>query len=635
MDIDTRNINGITYNGNIVSELWVDGEKAWPLSPTPIGDFDVRLTLSGGTIEVHTYSDGIIPYNAFSGRTDIVNVEIGDGITTIGHNAFDHCESLSSVTFGSGITTFTQSLFGSMAFSCCYSLTSIELPMNISVVPKYILVECTSLTSVTIPSGVTTVDGGAFSSCRSLSSITCYAVNAPELPNPYTFADMPSEGILYVPYGSDYSSWIGTSATSGDKLGSGWTIRSKVPDNDVVLKMSNNTYSSMTYSGGVIPDYEFQNRQDFKEVYIGDGIKTIGIYAFKGCSAITTVYGDGVETIGEYGFFDNTALTMADFSSIKSIGNRAFNWCKSLRSINLHNVITVGNYAFMATPLTAITFPSTTTSIGNDVLSGCSSLTAMSLLSETMTTVPVGMCNYCSALRTVTLSPSIKHIGDWAFSNFFSSNLDRNSSFFAQIETIGDSAFRYSVIPYALPNIKSIGANAFRECVGSSHSLTLGSGLTTIGQDAFSNTSELSSINIPSGVTSMGNYICYNDTSLTSVTFEEGLTRISETAFTNTRIVNLVIPNSVTFVGSYSFTKNGSLRTIDVGSGVTDIGWQTFCECSNAKSFTIRALTPPSMYSINTLPNNGCPIYVPSSALSTYQSTAKWSDGASRMQAIP
>lgn len=241
-------ISAVNFNNTSVTEVQFNGIKVWPLSPTPIGDFDVRLTLINATTEVHTYSDGVIPYNAFSGRTDIVKVEIGDGITTIGHNSFDHCESLSSVTFGSGVTTFTQSLFGSMAFSCCYSLTNIELPLNISVVPKYLLIECTSLTSVTIPSGVTTVDGGAFSSCWSLSSITCYAVNAPELPNPYTFADMPSEGILNVPQGSDYSSWIGTSATSGDKLGSGWTIEYIPVEYNIfgqVLMYDNNTSSLM------------------------------------------------------------------------------------------------------------------------------------------------------------------------------------------------------------------------------------------------------------------------------------------------------------------------------------------------------------------------------------------------------
>ena len=71
-------------------------------------------------------------------------------------------------------------------------------------------------TSVTIPNSVTSIGSYAFSYCSSLTYVTCYATTAPALSS-NVFENLPRNGTLYVPNGSDYSSWLSS-------LPRGWTI---------------------------------------------------------------------------------------------------------------------------------------------------------------------------------------------------------------------------------------------------------------------------------------------------------------------------------------------------------------------------------------------------------------------------
>ena len=94
---------------------------------------------------------------------------------------------------------------------------------------------------------------------------------------------------------------------------------------------------------------------------------------------------------------------------------------------------------------------------------------------------------------------------------------------------------------------------------------------------------------IADGITEIGNYAFYNCTNLTSIT----------------------IPNSVTSIGSYAFQDCQDLTSITIGNGVTSIGTLAFAGCTSLTSITI----PSSVTSIGNGAFDGCPnlktIYVP------------------------
>ena len=121
------------------------------------------LTITG-IGEMKDWGRNARPWSPYS---DVKQVIIGDGVTTIGGSAFSYCSSLTSVTIGSSVTDI-----GSSAFSGCSSLTSVTIGSSVTEIGGYAFSGCSSLTSLTIPNSVTDIGSSAFSGCSSLTSVT-------------------------------------------------------------------------------------------------------------------------------------------------------------------------------------------------------------------------------------------------------------------------------------------------------------------------------------------------------------------------------------------------------------------------------------------------------------------------------
>ena len=89
--------------------------------------------------------------------------------------------------------------------------------------------------------------------------------------------------------------------------------------------------------------------------------------------------------------------------------------------------------------------------------------------------------------------------------------------------------------------------------------------VTSIGYNAFSRLSNVTSINIPEGVTTIGDNAFYGCTALTSINIPEGVTDIEERAFEDcTALTSVTIPKSLQFIGAYAFYKCTNIKTVNI-----------------------------------------------------------------------
>lgn len=120
-------------------------------------------------------------------------------------------------------------------------------------------------------------------------------------------------------------------------------------------------------------------------------------------------------------------------------------------------------------------------------------------------------------------------------------------------------------------------------------------------------------VNDLDGLTSIGDYAFYNCTQLTGITIPNGVTRIGNQAFAYcTALESAVIPDSVTYFGERLFYNSTALKKV-----------------------TLRATTPPTIKTdtFSNVPTT-CVFEVPSEAVEAYKAAQYWSALASQIVAI-
>ena len=157
------------------------------------------------------------------------------------------------------------------------------------------------------------------------------------------------------------------------------------------------------------------------------------------------------------------------------------------------------------------------------------------------------------------------------------------------VTSIGNEAFSAcsSLTSVTIPNsVTSIRGYAFSGC--SLTSITIPNSVTSIGERAFSDCSSLTSVTISNSVTSIGNEAFYRCYRLTSVTIPNSVTSIGERAFYECRsLTSVTIPNSVTSIGKDTFSNCSSLTSVTIPNSVTSIGDGAFFGCSSLTSIII------------------------------------------------
>ena len=240
-----------------------------------------------------------------------------------------------------------------------------------------------------------------------------------------------------------------------------------------------------------------------------------------------------------------------------------------------------------------------TASSGSFAFYGAST-TSHILKKDTTTTENIHQV-YTNAVQKIEIGSNAS-IADYAFNRCYSL---ASVTIPSGVTSIGTTAFDgcYSLTSVTIPSgVTSISGYAFQSCT-SLTSVTIPSGVTSIGTTAFGSCYSLTSVTIPSGVTSIGTYAFSSCYSLTSVTIPSGVTSIDTAAFYYCySLASVTIPSGVTSIGGSAFRGCYSLASVTIPSGVTSIGGSAFRDCYSLASITI----PDSVTSIGTYAFQSC-----------------------------
>ena len=134
--------------------------------------------------------------------------------------------------------------------------------------------------------------------------------------------------------------------------------------------------------------------------------------------------------------------------------------------------------------------------------------------------------------------------------------------------------------------ITSIGNDAFSDCE-SLVSAELAEGITSIGDGAFTGCYDLEKINIPNSVTSIGYDAFDSCWTLPSLELPSGLSKLESSAVSFTAFKELTVPHGVKVVDSYLAAYNDNLTTVTLEEGVEEIWHRAFWGCEKLNNITI------------------------------------------------
>ena len=238
------------------------------------------------------------------------------------------------------------------------------------------------------------------------------------------------------------------------------------------------------------------------------------------------------------------------------------------------SITSIGEWAFSSCKgLTSIIIPDSVTSIGCEAFSHCSGLTSIIVAQDNPIYHSSGNCIIETASKTLISGCQNSVIPDDG-----------------SVTSIGNDAFSgcSGLTSITIPgSVTSIGEWAFSYCSGLT-SITIPDSVTSIGNDAFSGCSGLTSITIPDRVTSIGEWAFSYCSGLTSITIPDSVTSIGEWAYYNcSNLTSITIPDSVTSIRSSAFYDCSNLTSINIPGSVTIIERSVFHGCSGLTSITI------------------------------------------------
>ena len=559
-----------------------------------------------------------ILYRTFNGCSSLSELSLPVGLVGIEAGAFEGCSSLEAVDLPDRLTTI-----GDGAFAYCFELRTLDMSESIMEIGSRAFEDCSSLRSIRIYENLFYIGEDAFRGCTSLYEVYNFS------PLTVTIAETDNGFIAYYAYivHGDNAAEPLTDVTVGDllfrKSGDNWFLCGHTSD-DGELVLDPFYYEGRLVNAYSIVRYAFRDSADITALKITNAVKAVGTDAFS----------EHYDSIKELDLSENTLLTLEDLSWILNIRDlRAITFQPTLTELPLEyiryfpyieylsfegnqSIYEIPAYSFSNNQyLSTVILPDKLTVIGNEAFYNCDALSSITVPG---TLIRIGDQAFysCNLLNKLVLPTSLTEIGAYAFA--YCSYLEE-VELSGNITTLNDGVFMecdalVSADLVRSKKLKEIPYNTFNGC-GSLETVTLPSGLVTIGNNAFEECSVLKNVTVPSSVKTIGNRAFANCgslesidlsklnvtgsigvgtfsdcTSLKSVSLPAGLEEIGSEMFSNCDSLTTVkFTNTIRVIGTNAFWSCDALAQINLPYGVDTIGDSAFAESPKLKRISLPA----------------------------------------------
>ena len=302
-----------------------------------------------------------------------------------------------------------------------------------------------------------------------------------------------------------------------------------------------------------------------REYRIKESVKIICDYAFAGCSTIINVIiPDSVEVIGERAFSGCCFLREVSLGhSVKIIKEFAFKDCKALRELKLpESLEEIGLMAFSYTSLKEIVLPKSLLKItGNPIVYNkvkfVNNSPNFTVENENLFTKNKRvLISFQSNVTSYIIPKSVVAISGYAF--WYCSDLEL-ITISPTVKWMGENPFAYT---------KAIIENLSENFILENNLLLTKDGSSLIGCYS-SYCSSLKNILIPNSVTRIGRAAFYQCKSFKEIIIPKSVQYIDRLAFRYCRNLKAVyIPDSVKRIGMYAFSDCQEITTVSRGRSI-------------------------------------------------------------------
>ncbi|MBQ6967618.1 MAG: leucine-rich repeat protein, partial [Lachnospiraceae bacterium] len=583
-----------------------------------------KFASAGGTVEE----------NAFSGCVKLEEIDTREVKVTLEAGSFNGCTSLKKVVIGKDtsfeapLTDSTNSLEelhvdvnnGSYSGSdddsfitsknkktlllCTRDCT--DIPDGIETIGTGAFYNLNSLQTVTIPSSVKKIEANAFFGCTGLEQIN-YLGNEDAWAN----IDISDTGNSIL-----NKSNINFLATEGDIECEGGTLHWNIEDKPILGEIT----KTLVFT---VKDGTVTSLNDFESA--------LNVPWSASATRIQRVEGDFLTSVGAYAFCSFTRVTNDNFvlTSMKKAGSHAFENCDSLdKVINDSTITDIGDFSFSGCDgiTTESGFTSSLKTMGAGAFAECGKLEEIHIPGS-VTSIGTGVLKNCPKLEKIVVTDSERYKGNAEYQILL--QVDEGAvTILAVVPTV-------SILDLSGTGITDIGESAFSGCT-LLESITLPDDLESIGNNAFEGCENLESFTVPAGVDHIGSSVFKGCEKLTelksdsekfnaenntlvetetktliagcngSTAIPDGVEAIGDGAFDGCSLIaaTLTIPSSVKSIGAYAFSDCPAIKdTVDLSS-ISEVGDSAFENCENITKVTLPVITADSVFGISVF--KGC-----------------------------